>query len=1066
MKHFHTLTTLGSLAAFLLLTLLGTSSLQIRAREKSVQEPVEPVALQEASNLGTVQPFATGPAVVDYLEISDATNPSLPLNESDRFGTAVTNIGDLDGDRLDEIVVGAPGDDAGGSNAGAFYVLFLDDSGLLRTFHKTTYSGSNLGHAGALTTVGDLNGDGRAELAVGREGVTSGVDILFLNDDGSTNRSVFLQYDSANFGTVSVLDRFGSSLAGVGDVDGDGVPDLAVGARFQDNSRTNDGAVYTVFLNSDGSFKGAQEISSVAGNFDASGINSINPQFGYSLATLPDLDDDGINELVVTEASSSMNIHLLYLQADGAVKTQKTIQTGTGGSPKNVSTITDLNSDGVPEIIMSTGNFSTERLYLNGAGELTNKVALNGGQGYFPQGPQGSALGFDTTVANDYDGDGRLDVVYGTPYADGNTRDAGAILTIFEGEREVYGLTGSVFLDLNVNGIRDENEEVFGIDAVELVADNGNGVYEYADTPVFEERDRLVGRLNPLGFTQSNLPVGDYWVVLFDEHSSVDEAVTLTTHASTTHSANPILVSLTENTRLDIGVAPATTIGNNVVLDNNGNLAYDHTFEDQGTALNLNDTDDDTEDYTLPFAFPFYGTEYTQVSLNTNGQICFQEFGDGLDDCEEYDGRLNPTNNDYGPFIAPLWVDQALESSPENNIYVEEKPDSVVFRWQTHGYSAVLSPLNYAVELYRDGDIEFHYGSVPTEPFLEYDSSDIEFAPVVGINDGTGGNAEGVNYQALAYHTYLDEHELLFDSLPAIRLEYTAPGTYVETVVDDPGTADVEVNLYRDDGDTLFDPSADTFLRTTRTDVFGKYLLDVFETGDYWVALNPDNEFYNARSPQASARLVTVESLGEHLFDADFLLTRDNDSVSNATENAAPNNGDANNDGVLDSLQANVASLPTLSGEYLSVTADEECNLTNVTNFAEADATATDEAYEYPHGLTSFRAECAATEIELFHYSDNARELRKLAGDYLDLTPQTQETLEIDGLPVIRYVYDLTDGGPFDLSPAGDGVIEDPIGLGVAIPVAETEEEEGEAGEAEEEPDSAGPEKLIRTGGF
>ena len=1056
----------GQLLGTLLILTLFSTSLSLRAQEKDQSR--EPLTVQEtnpAQNL-TLQPFGTGPEVTSAVEISLATNPEISLSESDRFGSALANIGDLDGDGIDEIVVGAPGDDTEGNNAGAFYVLFLDAAGQLRTFQKTTYSGNNVGHGGALAALGDLDGDGRQELAVGQETGFSYINIIFLNEDGSVNRTSPIVYNSTNFGPINNGDRFGSSLTPLGDVDGDGVPDLAAGAQYQDNARTNDGAVHVVFLNSDGSLKAAQEISSVAGNFDASAINSSSPRFGYSLAALPDLDGDGVSELIVAEASSSINIHLLYLENNGTVKTQKTVNTGTSGGGKSISTINDSDNNGVPEIALNTGSFNTEKLYFDSAGELTRKIAIAGGAGYFPQAPRGAGLGSDTAVTNDYNNDGQPEVMYGGRFADIGARDAGATFTLFEGEREVYDLGFSMYLDTNLNGTRDEGEAIFDIDDADLVADNGNGVYEYADTPAFENRDRLVGRLGANDSVVPNLPVGDYWIVLLDEDTDIDEEDTLTTYASTTHPTNPILVSLSEDTQVDVGFALASTIGNNVVRDANDNQVYDQTFELAGTALDLNDTDDSDLDYTLPFTFPFYGVEYSEVTLNTNGQMCFQEFNSRLDTCDRYNGRLDPTEDDFGPFIAPLWIDQALESGPEDNIYVTEKPDSVVFRWQTHGYDAILTPLNYAVELFRDGDIELHYGPVPTEPFLDSDSSDTEFAPVVAINDGTGGGVEGVNYQALTYHTYLDEQELLFDSLPAIRLEYTASGAYVESVVDDPGAADIEVNLYRDDGDTLFDPSADTFLRATRTDVFGKYLLDVFETGDYWVALNPDNEFYNARTPQASARLVTVESLGEHLFDADFLLTRDNDSVSNATENAAPNNGDANNDGILDSLQTNVASLPTLSGEYLSVTAEEECNLTNVTNFAETDAATSDEAYEYPHGLTSFRAECAATEIELFHYSDNARELRKLAGDYLDLTPKTQETLEIDGLPVIRYVYDLTDGGPFDLSPAGDGVIEDPIGLGVAIPVAETEEEEGEAGEAEEEPDSAGPEKLIRTGGF
>ncbi len=93
-------------------------------------------------------------------------------------------------------------------------------------------------------------------------------------------------------------DRFGIGIAALNDLDGDGVNDIAVGARDDDDGGTNQGAIWVLFLNSDGTVKSHQKISEIDGLFTGS-LDNVDG-FAAEIAPIGDLNGDNIMDIAVS----------------------------------------------------------------------------------------------------------------------------------------------------------------------------------------------------------------------------------------------------------------------------------------------------------------------------------------------------------------------------------------------------------------------------------------------------------------------------------------------------------------------------------------------------------------------------------------------------------------------------------------------------------------------------------------------------------------------------------------------------------------------------------------------
>ena len=428
----------------------------------------------------------TDGTVKSHQKISNmAGNFTAGLNDNDAFGASLSSLGDLDGDGIGDLAVGAPGDNDGGGSRGAVHMLFLNADGTVKESQtiSDTYGGlsadlSNGDRFGkSVTTLGDLDGDGVIDLAVGAVGDDDGgtesfhnrgaVYVLFLNPDGTVKAEQKISDISGSFsGALGNNDEFGDSLTGIGDLDGDGVLDLAVGTPGDDDGMGNNGAVYILFLNTDGTVKSHQKISDTEGNFTAT-LNNL-PYFGSSVANLGDLNGDGLIELAVgspPDDAGGINRGSVYILSMeqvppdvplppappfGEVTEHRKLSDWVGNFTANidnfdafgsaVAQLGDLDGDGIVDLAVGaigdddtgSGRGAVYVLFLNADGTIKSHQKISRSQGNFTAMMDDyDNFGESLTNLGDLDGDGVVDLAVGAKNDDDGGTDRGAVYVLF-----------------------------------------------------------------------------------------------------------------------------------------------------------------------------------------------------------------------------------------------------------------------------------------------------------------------------------------------------------------------------------------------------------------------------------------------------------------------------------------------------------------------------------------------------------------------------------------------------------------------------------------------------------
>ncbi len=375
--------------------------------------------------------------------LAEAQTEFLAEAADDNFGWSVAGAGDVDGDGVEDLIVGAIYNDSAAKDAGKAYVYLGGARPLATPFVTMTGMAVNDQFGVSVAGAGDVNGDGYADVIVGARlnslaANSAGAAFVYFGGptmDGSPD--VVLPGEAAN-------DWFGNSVAGAGDVNGDGYADVVVGAPYNDRGGSAAGAAY-VFYGGPPLDNGPDVI--LVGEMH-------DDQFGWSVAGAGDVDGDGRSDVLV-----GARLHCVdNILCTGASYARGRAYVYRGGWPMDalphvvldggtandwfgntVAGIGDVNGDGRTDVAVGAiyadpvaggtvlSAAGTTSIYFGGS-------PMDAAQDAFLPGEQtNSQSGWAIAPGGDVDGDGRADFWTTAHFYDDGVNTGAGKIYLFQG---------------------------------------------------------------------------------------------------------------------------------------------------------------------------------------------------------------------------------------------------------------------------------------------------------------------------------------------------------------------------------------------------------------------------------------------------------------------------------------------------------------------------------------------------------------------------------------------------------------------------------------------------------
>lgn len=366
----------------------------------------------------------------DSMGLADADAKIVGAHSGDQVGRNIARIGDVDGDGYEDILLGSASSDARGFDSGAAYLM----RGPLRGASTAASAAAIIGgsssyryYADFIGGPGDVNGDGVPDLCIGADYVNSSAGEVQLVS-GAIRGNVT---ESAAFETL-MGEHYNDNVgrcAGAGDLDGDGNADILVSGIYSDDGGESSGAAYLV-----GAGTGAVNLSTARAKFVGEGTYAY---AGGGLNGAGDVNGDGVDDLWIGSSGNTSGgtaagaAYLIYGPATGTMDLSAADAKITGRLGANIAYVepaADANGDGLPDLLLASPNDST--------------VATNAGVVYLMESPfvstsvTSAAASIYGTAAGEYAGinfvsldandDGIGDILAGAYNTRGATTNAGA----------------------------------------------------------------------------------------------------------------------------------------------------------------------------------------------------------------------------------------------------------------------------------------------------------------------------------------------------------------------------------------------------------------------------------------------------------------------------------------------------------------------------------------------------------------------------------------------------------------------------------------------------------------